>query len=128
MPDDLKSKLDAHFQEIVERLRLKAPDDTEELLRVIAAREGIRAMEGVPQSSQLPFLYYDSVIEAILEWFKRRKNEPADEEEIVKGVLDGGLQLHSPRRELNTRDSLRFQTRNARHGKLKRVGKKILPK
>lgn len=131
MPDDLKSKLDAHYEEVISRLRKMAPKETEELLGVIAAQKGLSAIKPQPDSNALPYVYFDSVIEAILDWFKIHDNRPATEEEIRNGVLGGGLQLHSPRRELNVVDSVDFHTnpkRNKGHGKLQKTGKMIRPK
>jgi hypothetical protein len=129
MPDDLKSKLDAHYDDVVARLRKIAPRETEELLGVIAAREGLLSViKPHPDSATLPYVYYDSVIDAILDWFKKNEDKPATEEEIKDAVLAGGLKLHSPRRELNVIDSIRFHTTNVAHGRLRRVGKQIRPK
>jgi hypothetical protein len=132
MLDELKRKLDAHYDEIIARLRIIAPKETAELLGVIAAREGALAtIKPHPDSSALPYVYFDSVIEAILDWFKTRDNRAATEDEIRDGVLNGGLQLHSPRRELNVVDSIDFHTnpkRNKGHGRLQKTGKLIKPK
>lgn len=132
MPDDLKSKLDAHYAEIIARLRTIAPKETEELLGVIGAREGLLSvLKPNPESQVLPYVYFDSVIDAILDWFKSRDNEPTTAEEIKHGVLAGGLKLHSPRRELNVDDSIDFHTnikRNKGHGRLQKNGKMIKPK
>jgi hypothetical protein len=128
MSDALKRQLDAHYEAIIARLRAIAPQETQELLGVMAARDAYLAA-AKPASTSLPYVYYDSVIEAILHWLKERGGT-ATEEEIVQGVLDGGLQLHSPRRELNVRDSIRFHTspKNEKVAKLKRVGRKISAK
>lgn len=129
MPDDLKSKLDAHYDAIITRLRTIAPRETEELLEVIAARNGLLSVvKPHPDTTSLPYVYYDSVIEAILHWFEKRDNEPASVDEIKDGVLAGGLKLHSPRRELNVIDSIRFHTTNDAHGRLLKIGKLIQPK
>jgi hypothetical protein len=130
MPEDLKQKLEAHYLEVIARLRSVAPADTEELLRVIAAKEGLRLLDGAPPAAgaSLPYVYNDSAIETIIEWFKSRSNAPADKEDIVRGVLSGGFQLHSPRRELNVTDSIRFHTKKTPHARLKMIGQKIAPK
>jgi hypothetical protein len=131
MPGNLRSKLDADISATLARLRVVAPDDTQYLIDLLAARDGlIRVVDAQTSSPKnLPYVYYDSVIEAILDWLKVR-GFPATDDEIVKGVLDGGLQLHSPRRELNVRDSIRFHTspKNEKAARLRRKGRLIGPR
>ena len=125
MTNTLQSILDAQYDAIIARLREIAPRETEEFLGVVAAR---KALQSPPESERLPYIYFDSVGEAILDWFKRRNNGAATEDELKNGVLAGGLLLHSSHRDEIVRASIRSQTSNAPYAVLRKVGSLIEPK
>jgi hypothetical protein len=126
----LLSKLDAHYDDVIARLRKIAPRETEEFLGAVAARKALLSVADPSPagSKRLPYVYFDSVGEAILDWFKRRNNKAATVDEVKDGVLGGGLLLHSSHRDEIVLASIRSQTSDAPYAVLRKVGSLIEPK
>lgn len=130
MAENLQRQLNAQYDAIIAKLHKIAPKETEEFLGVVAARKALQsAISPFPtDGSLLPYLYFDSVGEAILDWFRRRNNRAASAEDLKNGVLDGGFLLSSSQREEIVITAIRSQTSDAPYALLRKVGNLIKPK
>ncbi len=123
MPSELQKKLDDELAELIRHFRPIDPESTDRLERVIAAREAYLSPSKRPVESK-PYALTQSGIEAVCDWLKKAGG-PRSQGEIIKGVLDGGFQEESPRRELNVKNSVEYHVKNPKTKRLRKVGRLI---